>query len=102
MKTTPEKRVQNQIINYLKSLPGCYVERRSSYGFSYKKGIPDIFFVYKGRHVECEIKKQDGTTSTMQDYYKTYFTSIGVLYVEAHSLADLQDFINKNFYYDKK
>lgn len=102
MKTTPEKRVQTQITNYLKTLPNCYVERRSSYGFSYKKGIPDIFFVFQGKHVECEIKKETGTTSSMQDYYKKYFLSIGVLYVEVHSLIDLKDFINKNFNYNKK
>ena len=92
-KITEEKKIQNEIINYLKSLPYCYVERRSPLGFSYKKGIADLFFVYKGVHVEVEVKKKDGTTSSMQDKWKERCNLLLIPYIEARSKEDVEKWI---------
>ena len=53
---TPEKQVQNKIVGFLKTLPDCFVERRNAGGFGYHAGVPDVWFVYRGRHVEVEVK----------------------------------------------
>ena len=92
-KETEEKKIQNDIVDYLHSLPHCYVERRSPYGFSYKKGIPDLFFVYKGIHVEVEVKKRDGIISTMQLKRRERFKNLGINYIEARSKEDVKKWI---------
>ena len=61
----PEKKIQNKIQKTLKSL-GIYVERRQISGVGAKKGKPDLWIVYKGHHVEIEIKAPGGELSTMQ------------------------------------
>ena len=93
-KITEEKKIQNEIINYLKTLPCCYVERRSPLGFSYKKGIADLFFVYEGVHVEVEVKKINGSTSSMQDKRKERCSLLKIPYIEARSLKDIKNFID--------
>lgn len=92
-KITEEKKIQNEIISYLSSLPYCYVERRSPFGFSYKKGIADLFFVYKGIHVEVEIKREDGATSSMQDKWKERCLRLFIPYIEARSKEDVKKWI---------
>ena len=52
---TPEKKVQNEIIKYLKS-KDVFFERRQAGGFSYKKGIPDLYAVIDGMHIEIEVR----------------------------------------------
>ena len=53
---TPEKKVQNSIMDYLKQLDKdglpVMVERRQAGGFSYKMGIPDLYAVVNGYHLE--------------------------------------------------
>ena len=60
---TPEKKVQNQIVNYLNELQTngfpVFVERRNAGGFSYKKGIPDLYASVNGLHIEIEVKPND-------------------------------------------
>ena len=101
-KITEEKKIQNEIISYLCSLPNCYVERRSPLGFSYKKGIADLFFVYRGIHVEVEVKKIDGTTSPMQDKWKERCERLLIPYIEAHSKEDVKKWIENLNSFKKK
>lgn len=71
---TEEKRIQNKILSYLNKLKKegypIFYERRQSGGFSYKKGIPDIYVVYDGKHIEIEVKKKGGKLSTMQEKFR--------------------------------
>ena len=64
---TPEKRVQNKIVDYLHALEDegfpIFVERRNAGGFSYKKGIPDLYAVINGQHVEIEVKRESVESS---------------------------------------
>ena len=70
---TPEKIVQNSIIDYLTKLQKeglpVLVERRNAGGFSYKKGIPDLYAVINGIHLEIEVKRPGGTPTVMQLKY---------------------------------
>ena len=69
--TTEESKVTTKILSYLdglqeKGAPLYYEHRSGSGGFNYKKGSPDLFIVYDGRHMEVELKALNGQPSTMQ------------------------------------
>ena len=61
---TPERKVKKEIADYLQSLQESglpvYYEAREAGGFTYKKGLPDIWLAVAGRHIELEIKKPGG------------------------------------------
>lgn len=71
---TPEKKVQNAIVDYLNKLTKngepVFVERRNAGGFSYKKGIPDLYAVINGMHLEIEVKRLGGHLETMQEKFR--------------------------------
>ena len=56
---TPEKRVQNAIVDFMKELIArgekIDIQRRQAGGYSYKKGIPDLYAIVYGRHLEIEV-----------------------------------------------
>ena len=87
---TPEKRVQNSIINYLKLLENqgfpVMVERRQAGGFSYKMGIPDLYAVINGIHLEIEVKRPGGQLRPMQEKYKQRCISKNIAYVCADNI----------------
>ncbi len=88
-----EDNVKDPILKYLKNLPNCFVQRREAGGFSYKKGIPDIYCVYKGIHYEIETKDLDGETSIMQDKQRIILENAGCVYILAKSLEDVTSII---------
>ena len=98
---TPEKRVQNAIMSYINTLAKqghpCYVERRQAGGFSYKMGIPDLYAIYAGRHIEIEVKRPGGELRSMQLKQKEKFEKIGALYVCAESVEDVRKLFLENF-----
>ena len=93
---TPEKQVQNGIINYLKTLKDkgepLYYERRQAGGFSYHMGIADLYAVYNGLHIEIEVKKLNGRTSTMQDKWAEKCQQLNILYICAKSVDEVKVF----------
>lgn len=98
---TPEKRVQNAILKYLKELEKngepIMIERRQAGGFNYKMGIPDIFFVYNGTHVECEIKQPGGKLRPMQEKWRDRCIKNNIYYLCADSVEDVKYFIQSVF-----
>ena len=95
---TPEKRVQNKIINYLKELKEkgelIFFERRQAGGFSYKKGIPDLYMVYEGLHIEIEVKKEkNGELSTMQEKFRDMCIKNKIEYICANNFNDFKDYL---------
>ena len=94
---TPEKIVQNKILNYLKQLKDnnepIFYERRQAGGFSYKKGIPDIYFVYNGIHVEVEIKQENGSLSAMQEKFRDMCKQNNIIWVCAKDISDIESII---------
>mgnify|MGYP007043623615 CR=1 FL=1 len=75
MSTSPEQKVQNSIEKYLKS-NNIFYEKRQAGGFNYKKGIPDLYFVFNGEHIEIEIKKPHGAPSAMQIMWQRKFAEL--------------------------
>lgn len=67
---TPEKKVQDKVMAYLKLLEErglpVYSERRQAGGFSYKMGQADLWAVINGKHIEIEIKAPGEQLRPMQ------------------------------------
>lgn len=77
---TPEGKVKEDILKYFKNLQNqgipLFYERRQAGGFSYKKGLPDIYFVYNGKHIELELKAKGGKPSGMQLMWQRKFKEL--------------------------
>ena len=50
--------------------PIYYEHRSGGGGFAYKKGIPDLFIVVNGIHIECEMKTPFGSRDAMQEKWE--------------------------------
>lgn len=101
MALTPEQKVQNKILSYFRQLKSegkpIFYEKRQAGGFSYKKGLPDIYAVYNGQHIEIEIKAVNGTRSTMQEKYAYIFKSINCRYLCVDNVEDVISYMKKEF-----
>ena len=98
---TPEKRIQDKVIKYLKMLTiegkPVYVERRQAGGFSYKMGIADLYAVVNGIHIEIEVKRPGGTLRPMQEKWRDICKARNIAWYCADNddFFDLKDFIEK-------
>ena len=97
---TPEKQVQNEIVNYLHKLEDegmpIFVERRHAGGFSYKKGIPDLYAAINGQHVEIEVKREyGGELSTMQLKFRDLCEKRKIIWICAKSVDDVKKLVEK-------
>ncbi len=92
MNQQSEKNLQNKILKYLKKLKDeghpIYYEKRQAGGFSYKKGVPDIYFTYYGFHFEVELKTERGKLSSTQLTWKNIFKDLGVAHFVINSFSD--------------
>ncbi len=97
---TPEKRVQNSIVQYLKSLENrglkVYYERRQAGGFSYKKGIADLYAIINGVHLEIEVKRHGGSLSVMQEKWRDKCDALGICWLCAESVEDVKSYLIDN------
>ena len=98
----PEKQIQNDILAWFAKLeeegyPIIY-DRRQAGGFSYKKGIPDVWASYDGRHIEIEVKVPEKELRPMQEKFKLKCQQRNTLYLCAKSLQDVKNFIKEHFY----
>lgn len=91
--------IQNKILHYLKELEKegypIYSERRQAGGFSYKKGVADVYFVYNGYHVEVEVKTETGELAALQEKWRDYCLKRGMGYICARSLNDVKNVIDE-------
>ena len=96
-----ESYIQKEIIHYLEKLKSqgypLYYERRQAGGYSYKSGIPDLYAIYNGQHIEIETKQENGELRSMQKVWKKYFESINVVYICAKSLDDVKNVFKNEF-----
>ena len=74
----------------------CYYERRSAVGYGYRKGIPDLWFAKNGKHYEIELKKTNGSRSTLQYYYERFFKHINAEYACINSWDQFIEFYHKD------
>lgn len=93
-----EKNVQNKILNLLKKLKidghPIYYERRQAGGFSYKKGLPDIYFVYRGLHYEVEVKSSIGELSSAQETWASIFKRNFIPHIVINNFKQFEKIIN--------
>ena len=73
--------------------PIYYEHRSGGGGFSYKKGLPDLFIVVDGIHIECELKTPWGERSSMQEKWATKFALLNIKYMCPRSFVDFRDYI---------
>lgn len=99
---TPEKIIQNQIIKYFKQLHDtghkCIIERRQAGGFNYKMGIPDLYAVYNGIHIEIEVKAPNGHLRTMQEKYRDKCKALNILWCCIDNLDSMKNFMLEHFH----
>ena len=97
---TPERKVKKQLVDHLKSLQKqgvkIYYEPREAGGYTYKKGTPDYWIVYRGRHIEIEVKAPGGEQSTMQIKYEKLFHDLGIECYCIESINELIDILKKD------
>lgn len=98
---TPEKRVQNPIIKYLNELEkeGKKIihERRQAGGVSYKKGIPDLYAVINGRHLEIEVKAPNGSLDPMQEKWRDKCIRLGIDYICVDDFEKFKSFLQEKY-----
>lgn len=92
-----ERDVQSSILKYLRKLKNqghpLFFERRQAGGFSYKKGLPDIYFVYKGIHIEVEVKASDGKLSTDQETWQTIFKELEIEHLVIDDFSEFKEYM---------
>src|SRR5690554_1764098 len=93
-----EKDVQNEILKYLKKLKSkghpIHYEKRQAGGLSYKRGIPDIYFIYYGLHFEVEVKGTGGELSSDQETYQGIFRKNHTPYMVIDDFKDFRNVID--------
>lgn len=98
---TPEKVVQNKILDALRDLEKdghpIIIQRRQAGSYNYSKGIPDVYFIYNGTHVECEVKRPGGHLSTMQEKWRDRCLQRNCLWCCVESIEDLKLFMRIHF-----
>ena len=96
---TPERKVKKKLIDYIEGLKKSgipiYYEPRSAGGFTYRKGLPDLWIVYCGRHIEIEVKAPGGVQSTMQIKWAEIFWTLGIECYCIDSVESLKEILNK-------
>lgn len=94
-----EKNLQNRVIKYLKYLKdsGVPIEyaKREALGFSYKDGIPDVYFDINGKHCEMELKAPTGKPSSIQLKWELLCKRKGDPYLRSCNYREIVEFINK-------
>ena len=98
----PETKIQNKIIGYIKKIPDLQYERRQAGGFNYKSGEPDLWFVYRGRHVEVEVKAPGGIPTGLQLLREEEYLRAGALYWRDDNFRSFVNFFEKAFPFDSK
>lgn len=73
--------------------PIYYEHRSGSGGFGYKKGIPDLFIVINGIHIECELKTPFGKRSSMQEKWAMKFQRLRIKYMCPRTFVEFRDYI---------
>lgn len=96
---TPEQKVQNRILSYLKTLKDAgmpiFYEKRQAGGFAYKKGIPDIYGCYAGIHFEVEVKRPGGSPSALQEKFEMIMKHAGAKYLRADNVEDFKQWFKE-------
>ena len=94
-----ESKISSKCLKYLddlkaKGVPLEYFHRSGTGGFSYKKGIPDMYIIIGSIHIECEMKTPAGHLSIMQEKWRDRFIRNGTPYINPRSFDGFKFFID--------
>lgn len=94
-----ESKISSKCLDYLKELkdrgvPIEWFHRSGIGGFSYKKGIPDMYIIVGSTHIECEMKTPFGHLSVMQEKWRDRFIRFGTPYINPRSFEEFKAFID--------
>lgn len=106
--STPERAIENQILNYLRLLPHCMAFKINQKGyFDTKqgmfrrhtngsiKGVSDILGIYRGCALAIECKSAKGKLSPDQESFLATWQEQGGLALTAKSLEEVVVFLRK-------
>lgn len=82
-----EKDIVNQIMRYLKTMPGCFAWKQHGGQFG-TAGLPDIILCLNGRFVALEVKTPSGKLTKLQE---STLTKIKDAKGEAYKVTSLQE-----------
>lgn len=97
-----EKTLQNKVIEYLKKLKEknipVFWNKRQSGGWNYRIGLPDLYVVINGKHLEIEIKspERDIVYKPEQLLWKTEFEKLNIPHLISNNYQEIVGFIIKN------
>lgn len=99
-RTTKESKLARDFIKWLDELieqgkPVYYEHRSGSGGFNYHRGVPDLFIVIEGLHIECELKAPDGKLSGDQEKFRWKCERRGTPYLCPRTFEEATDYIKK-------
>ena len=99
MATNEETLLQRKVLKYLKNLQETghplYYSRRSGEGLAYEEGVPDLYLVYNGIHVEVELKIIGGTVRARQEAFERKCKKWGILYIRPDTYKEFTDYMEK-------
>jgi len=91
-----ESLVQSKVLKYLKKLEmeghPIYYEHRQAMGLSYKDGVPDLYCVYNGIHIEIEMKDVGGDVRTRQEAFERKCYNRGIIYIRPDTFEEFKTF----------
>jgi hypothetical protein len=90
---TPEKKIKKKILEYLKSVPGCFhfcIEQRPGMG----RGVADIIVSYRGRIIAIETKAPGNNPTPLQKHFGEKLTESGGVYIVAYGIENINHIIN--------
>lgn len=99
-----EKQLQDKVIKYLKELQSkdypIYFEKRQAGGFNYKIGLPDLWIVINGQHIEVELKDPSKKIEykSEQVYWLNKFNKIGIKTIISNDYDRIIKLINSYLY----
>ena len=98
MGKSDEALVKKNIIAYIEKLANEGIKiksfTRQAGGFNYKNGVPDIYAVLYGFHLEIEVKGIGGTPSSAQLRFERELKDLGCLYVRPGSFNEFKKYLD--------
>lgn len=96
--TYEENYRQKKILDYLRGLEKAgypvHCERRQAGGFSYKRGMADVWCTVHGYHIEIECKDSTGQLKTLQEKWRDLCIKQEMGYILARELKDVKSIVD--------
>lgn len=89
-----EKRIENQIKNYLDSINAWHIKTHGNM-FS-KAGTPDILACVKGHFVAIEVKRPGGVVSKLQELNIKQINDTGGYALVAYSVTEVERYLQRH------